>query len=71
MTTITTLAQTLRVAGITKITVSAIVDDPDNPGGKVRAVRFHTDDAAVPALEIRVAGTAADLIKFSTPELAF
>lgn len=70
-TTITTLAQTLRVAGITKITVSAIVDDPDSPGGKLRAVRFHTGDPAVPVLEIRVAGSSADLIKFTTPELPF
>lgn len=68
---ITTLAQTLRIDGVTKITVSAIVDDPDKPGGKLRAVRFHTDDAAVPALEIRVAGSAADLIRFTTPELPF
>lgn len=70
-TTITTLSQTLRLAGVTKITVSAIVDDPDNAGGKLRAVRFHTVDPAVPALEIRVAGASADPIKFTAPELPF
>ena len=69
-TPVQTLRQTLRVSGVSKITVSAIVPS-DTPGQQLRAVRFHTDDPAVPTLEVQIEGASADLIRFTTPELDY